>query len=819
MDTPIASYSGTLAAGAQVNTNITLTANNTYIIKLNSSISTGAIKLNITGIVNHYTRLFSGGKIVCFRPTTTETLLISSVAAYVGGTNFSGPVDLSVYNFSEELANKLNMPTEYTVDLDFNGDTHYKSFTQCIMDLLDDERQKTIYLHGGDYNIFQEYHDFGMPVYTGNNWTEDYPDYCAHIPTNAHIVGQGIVKIIWMPDPATTSITLKESWTVAPINVFGSCILENFEIYCKNGRYCIHDDPLGDIRYTGATKIYKGLKCYRYTNDTEPGSGEEYGFNYTIGFGMDSSMHFEFIDCLLQNYETNVGSFYMHDRCLLNHKQQLVPTNETSDILVKNCIILTNNNSATADGMYAVELYNERPMYNTETGEIVDVKWTGEAYNNKDMPIRHCRVYFESTFIDGKVALFGTKGGGVNTCYNGYDLTFVNCNNVEVYYDDQQHNQYPPKFYNTDEHVIKIDGDQTTVNRVIAPNTKYVYDKIDDLTLSFAPGVAGAKSSISFETGFVPTILNITGTNVSTNTVFSNIDPYSNCKLLASWVDNAWALELKQERKNILPTDYQEVEYIEGVASDSSEAHNSCSFIDLGFQPVDNYEIYSRYTLADNIGGGGFVFGCYEQNTEEVASNVATLYVSKRSLENGKENFVTSWYAGSNGFQVANGYCHEYHTEKYMNIHILPTSRIYVGDSYNLYNNFKNANVNQTKAVPVTFVLNGTKDNITGVNDGGKFRFLRFNYKDTNRELYLVPCVNKCTKKVGMYDVLNNVFYTTDTGIKEFKAGPAINITEYNINFNTAYDHVYNKAATMADINDVVGDINAVLDRINGEVI
>lgn len=534
---PVGTYTTTVnKATQQMDTGIALTAGNTYIVECQNEINYGAVNIFAGSDYMHYTRVFAGNKIVCFRPLVSGNLKLFNCSAYAEGTSYTGNIDFSVYEYSSENARNLRMPTEYYVDLSFNPEEGYNSFTQAIMDLIDDERGKTVYLNSGSYDIFMEYHDFDMPVYEGTNPTEEYSDYCAHIPTNTHVKGIGDVKVVWMPNPEKTDLTMLESETVSPINVFGSCILENFEIYCKNGRYCIHDDPFGDIRYTGAVKIYKDIKCYRYQNDTDK-DGNEYGFNGCIGFGMDSSMHYEFINCVFQDFETDGAAFYMHDRCLLNNKTQLVPTEESSEVFVYNCQLLLSENANTGN---AVELYNERPMYSSATGERVNVKWTGEAYNNNEMPIRHCRVYFEKTYIDGRIALLGTKGGGVNVCYNAYDLTLVDCNRVEVHYDDTQHNQYYAKFYDTENGIVFISGRQATAELSAAPDTVYKLEEVGTLKLSLADGYDCAEISISFMPDGLESSVVIVSDNANETAPFDSASADGMVTVSAVWNNGEW---------------------------------------------------------------------------------------------------------------------------------------------------------------------------------------------------------------------------------------------------------------------------------------
>ena len=122
----------------------------------------------------------------------------------------------------------------------FKNKTYFTSLTACLLALKDDVSEKTIIIEGGDYDIVQEYIDANVPVYTGDDPTGNYFDYCVWVPKNTHIIGRGIVRLMWMPEAGT--ITLNQSKTVSPLNVANSCTIENIEVHCKNGRYCLHND-------------------------------------------------------------------------------------------------------------------------------------------------------------------------------------------------------------------------------------------------------------------------------------------------------------------------------------------------------------------------------------------------------------------------------------------------------------------------------------------------------------------------------------------------------------------------------------------------
>ena len=206
-------------------------------------------------------------------------------------------------------------------------------------------------MRGGDYDIYQEYKDLETSglidqVPTSDfNPMQDFAPYNVFVPDNTHIIGLGIVKFNYMPSSSDTYEN--EAKARAPINTAGTMTLENVEIHCKNGRYCIHDEPLQDSKYTGAIKKYVGVKCFKYDPDNSA-----FGTNHCFGGGIGSQMSYLFDNCIFDN-KISTGTprtLYFHDRKTVGGVA--LPIKYSSKIVVNNSII------KSADGVYAVFLGN-----------------------------------------------------------------------------------------------------------------------------------------------------------------------------------------------------------------------------------------------------------------------------------------------------------------------------------------------------------------------------------------------------------------------------------------------------------------------------
>lgn len=404
-------YSGEFTQNGQtLLTGITLKANTKYIIQYDKRPGVGIINAFIDGITANYKRARAWVDRVTFTSGGTS----GELALYNGTFGEIGDIDVTVYEFDSVGAKSEEVPNVYVVSKDANeGD--YTSITQCLLDLKDDKRPKTIEIREGDYDIYQEYVAAGVPVYTGSNPSMEYFDYCVWVPENTHIIGRGIVRLKWMPDPAVDPITAVQCRCVSPLNVAATATIENIELHCKNGRYCLHNDGLGKPEFTGAVQRYKNVRFYKYPNDVEESSGLPYGFSHATGFGIDRAMHHVYENCTFVNTSTG-AAFYGHSRTSVVASEA-----ESPDITLVNCAI-------KATGSLCVRF--------------------GNSVANR---IEHIRTMFNSCYMSGLV--LSRREGGDGDCSNAFDIQFLNCGNVSVQINDPD-NPYPPRAYNTEMAIV-----------------------------------------------------------------------------------------------------------------------------------------------------------------------------------------------------------------------------------------------------------------------------------------------------------------------------------------------------------------------------
>ena len=296
----------------------------------------------------------------------------------------------------------------------------FESFVDCVWSLQNDFSEKIIFVHGGEYDVFEEYRHSDVPrTPVDLQDVHSFRPYNAILSKNTHVIGLGVVVLKYMPTAEQTYLT--ESKVVSPLNLADSATVENIEIHCKNGRYCIHDETMGIETFAGAQKRYKDVICHRYENDGELGNAP------CIGFGFDNMMSFEFDGC--EFYSHNHGpAFYMHNRSNSGDYHHLPPNGEprvhvpytleeSSRIQARSCIIATEDRSA--------------PCVNLGVCTVRQ---------------HHVRVHFDGCFFSGPIVCKDENSANGGTRPNPYDLRLLHCNDVPVIipYKD---NVYPARIF------------------------------------------------------------------------------------------------------------------------------------------------------------------------------------------------------------------------------------------------------------------------------------------------------------------------------------------------------------------------------------
>ena len=279
----------------------------------------------------------------------------------------------------------------------------HTSLVQLFLDLKDDENEKTIYVDAGVYDIFAEYKAANIPSPPDDVSSPDYFTYNVFLPLNTRLIGIGNVQLRFAPTPE--QITYGESRTWSPLNILGACHIENIEIYCKNGRYCIHDDSHN--KYQNTIHYYKDVRCIYELSDTV--GDRRLGFNNTIGNGMAQGTKFEFDSCTFQFIGgKNYSAFYTHEAGR-DHPEN-APT-----LIFRNCLFLTDPES-----------HRTLRLQNLATTDL------------------RIRTRLESCYLSGGIYLTIYR----ETSAQHYDVTLINSGNPPQKIDRPEENLYPIKVYN-----------------------------------------------------------------------------------------------------------------------------------------------------------------------------------------------------------------------------------------------------------------------------------------------------------------------------------------------------------------------------------
>lgn len=228
----------------------------------------------------------------------------------------------NVYKNIKWYALSEDFETVYTVGPNGN----WKTFTDMLIALEDDTTKKTVYVQGGVYDIFAEMGGASYIASITNPASINWRDVCHVVPPNTKIVGVGHVVLKWTPDASVIGSS-DMATLFSPLNVSGSCHIENIDIIVKNGRYAIHDENSGLSQYDGA--------IHKYVNVRAEVQQDEYG-RICFGCGHGKNARFEFDNCSFKSYREN--TFFMHD--------WPATADERSTIEFRNCVFMAGSNKA-----------------------------------------------------------------------------------------------------------------------------------------------------------------------------------------------------------------------------------------------------------------------------------------------------------------------------------------------------------------------------------------------------------------------------------------------------------------------------------------
>lgn len=172
---------------------------------------------------------------------------------------------------------------EYHIGSDY-GNPYFSDFINSIKD---DDSEKTVYVHQGVYDIYSELGgaEYINSLPSDSNWRDIQPI----IPPNTKIIGAGNVTLRFMVDDRQINEDKKSLVNLfSPVNVSGSCTIENISIEAKNCRYCIHDETSGNKIFDGAVHNFIGVRAHMYKGSLGHGGCYFAGHNSGMRFLFDN---------------------------------------------------------------------------------------------------------------------------------------------------------------------------------------------------------------------------------------------------------------------------------------------------------------------------------------------------------------------------------------------------------------------------------------------------------------------------------------------------------------------------------------------------
>lgn len=200
---------------------------------------------------------------------------------------------------------------EYTVGQ--GGD--WETLTACLTALKDDAGAKTIRILPGEYDIYAELggKDKWASYAGDDNWRDVQPV----VPPNTRLTGVG--RVVLRMTPAAGDISAKAAALLSPLNVSGSCTIENIEIVAGNCRYAVHDECSGREEFAGATHTFRHVTASR--------AAHTLGYGQTFGCGEARNGTYLYEDCVITGdnpYTIHTNKNSASDRTTLTFRHCLI---------------------------------------------------------------------------------------------------------------------------------------------------------------------------------------------------------------------------------------------------------------------------------------------------------------------------------------------------------------------------------------------------------------------------------------------------------------------------------------------------------------
>ena len=221
-------------------------------------------------------------------------------------------------------------------------------------------------------------------------------------------------------------------------------------------------------------------------------------------------------------------------------------------------------------------------------------------------------------------------------------------------------------------------------------------------------------------------------------------DPNGEIVLYAQWTPNQYDVVFNGNR---LPSEYQEVEYI--------TQSRSTAYINTRIVPNRNMRVvFKGKTNSNSVSSAGYLFG---------ADNYMSMtHTNKYKYSLGDSDSVAILNAEKDQNFVLDFNYNETHDMK-------------ISKNGSAYTSVTGPNISESEAYSHPIFLLGRNNNgnlAPNYNPLSVYEFIIYNhYEDTDPSLHLIPCYRKSDNVIGMYDLVNNSFYS-NAGTGAFEKGP-----------------------------------------------
>lgn len=275
-----------------------------------------------------------------------------------------------------------NENVTYTVGA--TGD--FTTFTQMLQTLANDASPKTVYVEEGEYNIYAEKGGASYIASITNPESLNWRDVSEIVPDNTHIIGKGKVVLKWNP-PAEVIGSNAMAFLFSPLNVSGSCIIENIEIECSNCRYAIHDETSSLPRWNFVERLYKNVKATKIHGT--------YGNDQVFASGIAPNGTYEFENCIFK--DDRAGMFTIHTTTM--------NADDKVNVILNNCVLVRSDVIGYVNA-------NAIGLGNTHTNE-----------RNVDVSLNNC-------WLNGNISMYAE--GGMSGAVNAFNIKAIGCNDITI---------------------------------------------------------------------------------------------------------------------------------------------------------------------------------------------------------------------------------------------------------------------------------------------------------------------------------------------------------------------------------------------------